>query len=214
MQIAADNNTVELGPGLTLFDAYSYLEPYNRVLIGGRLKTIGLAGLTLGGGVHYFINKYGYAMDNVLSYDVVIGNGTLVTANATQNADLFWALKGGSSNFGIVTKFTSKVYDIPQVSVVFQQWNESAVKDFCKAVVDLASLNDAEPIAAGGVIIINYNATTKEVTPELLGMQEGASLEPSQFANFSAIPSTSKFNNITTAAQWASTLDSPWQEYR
>lgn len=213
IQIAADNNTVELGPGLTLYEAYSYLEPYSRVLIGGRLKTIGLSGLTLGGGVHYFINKYGYAMDNVLSYDVVIGNGTLLTANATSNPDLFWALKGGSSNYGIVTKFTSKVYDIPVVSVVSQVFNESAVPAFCQAAVDLASVDNAT-VGAGGVFIINYNATTKAVNPQILGMQEGASLDPSQFANFSAIPSVSKFNNITTAAQWASNLDSPFQELR
>lgn len=198
---------------MNLYEAYSYLEPYGRVLIGGRLKTIGLAGLTLGGGVHYFNNKYGYGMDNVISYDIVIGNGSLITANATSNPDLFWALKGGSSNFGIVTKFTSNVYDIPTVSVVSQTWNETYVEAFCKASADLASVNNAS-VGAGGIFIINYNATTKVVTPQILGMQEGASLEPSEFANFSAIPSVSKFNNITTAAQWASNLDSPWQEYQ
>ena len=74
--IGADNATVEVEPGLRWFDVYSFLEPYGRVAIGGRLKTIGVPGLTLFGGVHYFINKYGYAMDNVVSYDVVLGNGT------------------------------------------------------------------------------------------------------------------------------------------
>lgn len=213
IQISADNNTVELGAGLTLYEAYSYLEPYGRVLIGGRLKTIGISGLTLGGGAHYFNNKYGMAMDNVISYDIVIGNGSLITANATSNPNLFWALKGGSSNYGIVTKFTSNVYDIPVVSVVTQTWNESAVEVFCKATVDLAEVNNAS-IAAGGIFLINYNATTKEVAPQILGMQEGASLTPSQFANFSAIPAVSTFNNITTAAQWASNLDSPFQVSR
>jgi len=59
--------------------------------IGGRLKTIGVPGLELIGGFHYLINKYGMAMDNVLSYDVVLGNGTQVIANSTSNPDLFWA---------------------------------------------------------------------------------------------------------------------------
>lgn len=210
LKIAADNNTIELGAGLTLYEAYSYLEPYGRVLIGGRLKTIGIAGLTLIGGVHYFINKYGYAMDNIISYDVVIGNGSLITADASSNPELFWALKGGSSNYGIVTKFVAKVHDIPTVSVVTQTWNESAVEAFCKAIVDFANVNDAS-IAAGGIFVINYNTTTKEVSPQILGMQEGASMTPSQFANFAAIPAVKTFNNITTAAQWASNLESPFQ---
>lgn len=61
-------------------------------------------------------NKYGMAMDNVVSYDVVLGNGTQVVANSASNRDLFWALKGGFSYFDIVTKFTIKTLKIPYIS--------------------------------------------------------------------------------------------------
>lgn len=61
-----------------------------------------VVGLSLIGGVSYFLNRYGFTMDNIVSYDVVLGNGTQVVASAASNPDLFWALKGGSSNFGIV----------------------------------------------------------------------------------------------------------------
>lgn len=131
--MGTDNSTVLVGPGLRWIDVYEFLEPYGRVAIGGRLKTIGVPGLTLIGGVHYFINKYSYAMDNVVSYDVVLGNGTQVTATSALNSDLFWALKGGANNFGVVTSFTLKTYAIPQVSAPYQEFNESTVAAFLKA---------------------------------------------------------------------------------
>lgn len=79
---------------------YAFLEPYGKVVIGGRLKTIGIAGLTIGGGISYFTAKYGFGMDNVLAYDIVTASGKVVTASATNNSDLFWAMKGGGSVSG------------------------------------------------------------------------------------------------------------------
>jgi FAD/FMN-containing dehydrogenase len=181
--------------------------------IGGRLKTIGVPGLELIGGFHYLINKYGMAMDNVLSYDVVLGNGTQVIANSTSNPDLFWALKGGANNFGIVTKFRIKALPIPLISTTIQQFNESAVPAFIAATVNIAN-NDGPDIAAGSVISINYNATTKVVSPSLLGVQEGTESPPSRFANFSAIPSVLTVNKVQTPIEWHSQLDTPFQMFR
>lgn len=93
--VSADRSSIAVGPGNQWVDVYAALDPYGLDAIGGRLKTIGVPGLTLIGGFHYFNNKYGWAMDNVLSYDVVLGNGTLVTVNQISHSDLFWALKGG-----------------------------------------------------------------------------------------------------------------------
>lgn len=76
LTIANDNSTVEVGPGNRWVDVYSALSPRGLYCIGGRLKTIGVPGLELIGGSHYLINKYGMAMDNIVSYDVVLGNGT------------------------------------------------------------------------------------------------------------------------------------------
>lgn len=70
------SDTIEVGPGMKWIDVVRALDPYHRAAIGGRLKPIGVPGLTLIGGVHYFTNRYGFAMDNVERYDVVLGNGT------------------------------------------------------------------------------------------------------------------------------------------
>lgn len=212
--VRVNAESVEVGPGLTWYDVYKALEPHGRAAIGGRLKTIGVAGLSLIGGFHYFNNKYGYAMDNVISYDVVLGNGTQVTVDKQCHPDLFWALKGGANNYGIVTKFTLKTYAIPKVSTTIQVFNESGIPDFLTAVCNMAKLDDEDPIAAGMVATVQYNATTKVASASLLGVQEGVSNPPSQFANFSVIPATTRVNNVTTMRQWASGLDSPKQMFR
>ncbi|KAJ5741338.1 hypothetical protein N7533_010747 [Penicillium manginii] len=212
--IQVKKDTVEVGPGLTWYDVYSALEPHGRVAIGGRLKTIGVPGLSLIGGFHYFNSKYGYAMDNVVSYDVVLGNGTQITAKKSSHKDLFWALKGGANNYGLVTKFTLRTYDMPKVSTTIQVYNESGIPDFLNAVCDMALLDEKDPIAAGMVASVQYNATTKVTSASVLGVQEGISKPPSQFANFSAIPATTRINNVTTMKQWATDLDSPKQMFR
>ncbi|QKX55035.1 uncharacterized protein TRUGW13939_02126 [Talaromyces rugulosus] len=209
-----NEDTIDVEPGMTWYDVYSALDPYGRTAIGGRLKTIGVPGLTLIGGVSYFINKYGFAMDNVVSYEVVLGDGSQVTTDSTTNPDLFWALKGGGSNFGIVTKFKLKTYSMPHISTTIQVFNESSTYAFTKAVCDWALADSQSPVAAGSVLTITYNVTTKEMSPSLLGVQAGVSNPPSEFKNFTAIPGVSKIHNVTTGKQWASTLDSPKQMFR
>lgn len=152
-------------------------------------------------------------MGNVVSYDVVLGNGTQIVANATSNPDLFWALKGGANNFGIVTKFTIKALPIPQISTTIQEFDESQVQAFIAATVNMVE-NDPADIAAGSVISIPYNQTTGRVSPSLLGVQEGTESPPSRFANFSAIPSLATINNVLTPIQRHSQLDSPFQMFR
>ncbi|KAF3760362.1 FAD-binding domain-containing protein [Cryphonectria parasitica EP155] len=213
LAVAADNSSIAVGPGNRWVDVYSALDPYGLYCIGGRLKTIGVPGLSLIGGFHYLINTYGMVMDNILSYDVVLGNGTQVVANATSNPDLFWALKGGANNFGIVTKFVIKTLPIPYISTTVQTYNESAVVDFIGATAELAE-NDGPDLAAGSVISISYNATTKAVSPSLLGIQEGTESPPSRFANFSAIPAVSVSNNVLTPLQWHENLETPFQMFR
>jgi hypothetical protein len=134
------------------------------------LKTIGVPGLSLIGGFHYFNNKYASAMDNVVSCDVALGNGTQITVNKHSHGDLFWALKGGANNFGVVTKFSLKTFDMPKVSTTIQTYNESGIPGFMEAVCNAAKLDDEKPIAAGMVASITYNTTTKVALASLLGV--------------------------------------------
>ncbi|GES63272.1 FAD-binding-domain-containing protein [Aspergillus terreus] len=96
----------DVGPGARWGDVYEVAEQTNQVVVGGRLANIGVAGFTLGGGLSYYSAQYGLACDNVLNFEIVLSNGTIVNANNHTHTDLWWALKGGGNRFGIVTKFT------------------------------------------------------------------------------------------------------------
>ncbi|KXH56404.1 FAD binding domain-containing protein [Colletotrichum nymphaeae SA-01] len=205
--------TIAYGPGTRWDGVYGALEPYGLYCVGGRMKTIGSAGLTLIGGWHYLNNKYGYAMDNVISYDVVLGNGTQVVASKQSNPDLFWALKGGALNFGIVTRFLVQAYKIPQISTTIQSFSEDQIEPFVEATCHLAS-NDDPSIGAGAVISISYNTTTKSATGSLLGVQEGTESPPSRFERFSAIKPVSRIDAVQTPAKWHSVLETPNRMFR
>src|SRR5262245_21200370 len=82
---------------------------------GGFISTTGIAGLTLGGGQGWLASKYGFTIDNLLSVDVVTADGELLTANATQHEDLFWAMRGAGHNFGVVTSFEYRLHPVSTV---------------------------------------------------------------------------------------------------
>src|ERR1700760_2956089 len=88
---------------------------YGLATTGGVVSSTGIAGLTLGGGEGWLMGRCGLVCDNTLSYDVVTANGQLIRANADEHPDLFWALKGGGGNFGVVTSVKYRLYPIADV---------------------------------------------------------------------------------------------------
>ncbi|KAH9848116.1 FAD-binding domain-containing protein [Lenzites betulinus] len=111
----ADANVAEVGAGLIWDDVYEALAPHGVNIVGGRVSGVGVAGFTLGGGYSWKTNQYGLTVDNLTGFEVVLPNGTVAAVSKDSYSDLFFGLKGGFNNFGIVTKFNLTTYPQTQV---------------------------------------------------------------------------------------------------
>jgi hypothetical protein len=100
-----DTDLVSIQPGSRWQDVYDVLTPHGITVAGGRVGSVGVGGLLSGGGISFFAASHGWACDNIANYEVVLANGSIVYANAQDNPDLWQALKGGSANLGLVTRF-------------------------------------------------------------------------------------------------------------
>jgi FAD/FMN-containing dehydrogenase len=113
--IDPQTRTARVQPGATSGDLAGPAHAYGLALSTGDASTVGLGGLTTGGGIGFMVRKYGLAVDNLLSAEVVTADGRVRTASATENPDLFWAIRGGGGNFGIITEFTFQLAPVGQV---------------------------------------------------------------------------------------------------
>jgi len=154
--------TVRAEAGLTLGEFVRAIQPFGLGTTTGTAAGTGLSGLTLGGGLGWFMGKYGLTIDNLLSVDVVTADGRVLTASETSHADLFWGIRGGGGNFGIVTAFEFQlhpvgpvlagkvVYPMSRAREVLRFYREytSSVPDELTAYASLMTTPNGEPAIA------------------------------------------------------------------
>ena len=113
--VDTEKKTVRVGGGNVWGEVDHATHAFGLAVPAGIISTTGVGGLTLGGGVGYLARKYGLTIDNLLEADMVLADGSFVTVNANQHADLFWAIRGGGGNFGIVTSFKFQAHPVKNV---------------------------------------------------------------------------------------------------
>ncbi len=125
-------HTVRVGGGSTWGDVDHATHAYGLAVPSGIISTTGVGGLTLGGGIGHLTRKYGLTIDNLLSADVVLADGRVVVASSEENSDLFWAIRGGGGNFGVVTSFLFQGHPVHTVCAGPMLWEIDQAVDIMK----------------------------------------------------------------------------------
>ena len=166
VEVSADKPIKSIGGGAIWRDVYHKLAAMNLTVSGGRVSSIGVGGLTGGGkrpftnhlasmigGISFFSPRKGFVCDNIENFEVVLANGKVVNANSRENADLWIALRGGSSKFGIVTRFDMRTFSQGNI------WGDIIRYDISTAPQQLeasANFNTADGYDENAELIQNY----------------------------------------------------------
>jgi hypothetical protein len=113
--IAADHRSARIAGGASAWDVLSVTDRHGLAAVTGSCGAVGIAGFTLGGGYGPFIGRFGLALDNLLKAEVVLEDGHIATASNSSEAELFWALRGGGGNFGVVTAMHHRLHDLSRI---------------------------------------------------------------------------------------------------
>ena len=173
IRVDPQHRTVRAEGGVLWRELDRETQVFGLATTGGTVSNTGIAGLTLGGGLGWLMGKHGLTIDNLISADVVTADGTFRQASATDNPDLFWALRGGGGNFGVVTSLEYRLHPVTQVLgglVLYPLEQAPAVlrfyRDFCRTLPDEAEAYAALLTAPQGMpvvaLLLGYNGSLED----------------------------------------------------
>ena len=151
--VAADNRAAQISGGARASDVLALTDPLRVAAVAGAFGAVGMAGFTLGGGYGALIGRFGLALDNLLAAEVVLADGRIVVATHDHEEELFWALRGGGGNFGVVTAMHHRLHDLPSVRsgmLLFPFAEAKAVLEHC---ADIAVSAPEELTAQLGLVV-------------------------------------------------------------
>ena len=200
MKVVPTPNTLgtqyfSMGAGRRWGEAYEFLVPQGLNIVGGRVYTVG-SSVIIGGGISYLSYQHGWASDNVLNFELVTAKGEVLQVNQKTYPDLFWALKGGSNNFGIVTRYDMKTFSQDKVfggTITYQK-----TQDYLDA--HQAWINPGGGVEDTNAAImpnVNYSPLTKQSVATWSGVYNSPVDKPRSFENFTSIPSVNNQASLT-----------------
>jgi FAD/FMN-containing dehydrogenase len=137
--VRSDNRTARMSGGARAADVLAVTDPRGLAAVTGSCGAVGMAGLTLGGGYGPLIGRFGLALDNLTAAEVVLADGRIVTASHDDEPELFWALRGGGGNFGVVTEMHHRVHILPNVLSGMLVYPFSEAKAVLERCTDIAA---------------------------------------------------------------------------
>lgn len=192
-ELSADQTVASIGPGQTWMDVYSWLVPYGLAVNGGRFPSVGIGGVLVGGGMGYFSGSQGWAADNIVAWEVVLWNGTVLEiTNAADDphADLAWALKGGSNFFGLVTRFDVLTFPVTSAFGGLTTWSSAAGPEFFQALTSYMAPGggvDDPNVHADAFAGVSFVNGTPALTYYNIALYPGDNTNPTALQNFTAI---------------------------
>lgn len=198
------NDTVSVMPGAVWGDVYKTLDKLDVMVVGGRSYTVGVGGLVLGGGNSYYAARKGLVCDNVAQFEVVLADGSIVTANKNEHSDLFQVLKGGSSNFGIVTRVDLMSFEGGNVFGGLVLYPETTAEEQFQAITSFGDKIEEDPFGSAIVISVYMSAMKTPLFMNAYGYTSPVD-RPAIFKDFFAIPGkisdTTGIRNMTSLAE-------------
>ncbi|KAH8800465.1 FAD-binding, type 2 [Xylogone sp. PMI_703] len=179
---------VSIQPGARWGSVYELLDPYNVTVVGARTSVVGVGGFTTGGGYSFHSNSHGFACDNVVNWEIVLADGSVVNANTSVNSDLWRAQKGGSGNLGFVTRIDQKTVEGTQLWGGFTSYNLSETENVFNAYLDF--VENTQENSPDQVIIALYYDNTGFSIRSILTNNKGIANGPT-FNGFLALPNIS-----------------------
>src|SRR5205807_8149126 len=171
--IDPDARRARVGGGALLGELIAAAQEHGLATPVGMVGHTGVGGLTLGGGMGWLTRKHGLSIDNVVSAEVVTADGRILRASASDNPDLFWAIRGGGGNFGVVTAFEFKLHPLePMVQLGLFFWSVDRTAEVLRLARDLFSTLPAEL----NIMIAAINAPPEPFVPEEHRFQPGIAL--------------------------------------
>ncbi|EFQ31408.1 FAD binding domain-containing protein [Colletotrichum graminicola M1.001] len=203
ISLSADRTVASIQPGNVWGDVYAELTKSDVTVIGGRLYNIGVGGLITGGGIAYSSGVYGWACDNVESFDVVISSGAIIRATATQFPDFYWALRGGGNNFGIVVGFNLFTHPLPggRMWGGTRAYTENSFPQVAEAFANMVANAEQDPRAGLWHVYTLYNGS-KISSTELYYAEPDGNDAPI-LSDWNAIPAVSDTTQNRVIAEYA-----------